>query len=85
MKYKFPHFVLVITIFLFTSFSFAQGNSGGSNGVGPPFPCPPNNPVCGGQPGLPIDGGVIWLVIAGAVLGVYKIYRKESTSIQKKS
>jgi hypothetical protein len=66
-------YCFIIASLMVNSICYAQGNSGGSNGKGPPFPCPPNNPVCGGQPGLPIDGGIIWLVLAGTALGVYKL------------
>jgi hypothetical protein len=61
-----PHFqnrfrVLILsTCFLFISF-FAYSQKG------PPPPAPPPNP------GLPIDGGVIYLLIAGAAYGVSKL------------
>jgi hypothetical protein len=37
---------------------------------GPPPPGPPP------QPGLPIDGGLTYLFIVGAVYGVYKLKNK---------
>jgi len=49
------------------------------NGNGPPFPCPnPHSPVCGGQPGLPIDNELPILLLAGVILGAYKIYHKQT-------
>ena len=41
------------------------------NAQGPPQPPPP-------QPGLPIDGGLSYLFIAGIAYGVYKIKKKKS-------
>ena len=38
-------------------------------GIGTGTPPPPN--------GLPIDGGISYLVIAGAVFGAYKIRKKK--------
>lgn len=38
-----------------------------SEGLGPGSPDTPPPPV-----GLPIDGGVLWLLISGLVLGVFK-------------
>ena len=48
------------------------------NGNGPPFPCPPHNPVCGGQPGLPINNELPILLLAGVIFGAYKIYHKQT-------
>lgn len=46
---------------------------------GPPCPgCPPSGPQ-GLQ--LPIDNGVITLLIVGAIFGVYKIYRLRKKAI----
>lgn len=83
MKRK-KQIIVITTIFLLTfSPVFSQGNSGGSNGNGPPFPCPPNNPVCGGQPGLPIDNGLSILFLVGTIFGVYNIYKNKHKGIKK--
>jgi hypothetical protein len=29
-------------------------------------------------PGLPIDGGLTWLIVAGAALGVYQLRKKKN-------
>jgi hypothetical protein len=44
-----------------------------SNGKNPPYP-KPNGP--GPYPELPIDGGVSFLLFAGAIYGVYKLRKK---------
>ena len=62
-------------VLLSGTYSFAQGGPPGGGGPGPCTnpPCRPPNP-----PGLaPIDGGVIFLLDSGLVLGV--------TSLRKKS
>ena len=59
--------VLFFVIVLFSTYNAIY-----SQDTGPPFPCiDPNDPVCGGQPGLPIDGGISFLLIAGAAYGIY--------------
>jgi len=64
-----PHFqnrfkLLIVSVcFLFisvTAYSYK----------GPPPPAPPPNP------GLPIDGGIVYLLVAGAVYGAYKLKKK---------
>ncbi len=50
-----------LMVVLFTTITFGQA-------VPPPIPPPP-------PPGLPIDGGVFWLFIAGIFLAVKKIKR----------
>ena len=45
-----------------------------------PGPPPMGGPPCWPPPCIPIDGGVIFLLIAGALLGGWKIY----TSYYKK-
>ncbi len=63
------YFIMVFTVILFTSTSnFAQG-------PGPCMtpPCSPPNP-----PGLaPIDGGVVFLLLSGLLLGVNSLRKKE--------
>jgi len=44
-----------------------------SNGKNPPYP-KPNGP--GPYPELPIDGGVSFLLFAGAIYGAYKLRKK---------
>jgi len=68
--------ILLLTITLMMSSMIAYAQPG--NGNGPPFPCPPRNPVCGGQPGLPIDNGLPILLLAGVIFGAYKIYHKRT-------
>lgn len=52
-------FLLLIVAFT-TTISFGQA-------VPPPIPPPPP------PPGLPIDGGIFWLFIAGILFGVKKL------------
>ena len=56
-------FVVFITI---TSLTYSQGP-----GPCPNPPCDPPNPV-----GLPIDGGLIFLLIAGLLFGVRKLRQR---------
>jgi hypothetical protein len=37
-------------------------------------PPPPNGPPCWPPPCVPIDGGLIFLIVAGIALGGWKIY-----------
>jgi len=73
--------ILTITLVMFSIRSYSQGP--GNNGNGPPFPCPPHNPVCGGQPGLPIDSGIPILLLLGTLFGVYKIYNNKHITLKK--
>jgi len=68
---------------LMSTLLYSQGSAGDSNGKGPPFPCPPHNPVCGGQPGLPIDSGMPILLLVGVLFGAYTIYNKKYNIIKK--
>jgi len=70
---------------LMSTLLYSQGNSGGSNGPPGSIPCPPfsHNPVCGGQPGLPIDGGLPILLLVGTLFGAYTIYNKKHKIIKK--
>jgi hypothetical protein len=66
--------ILTLVVFLLiTTISFAQPAGGP-----PPPPPPPTggaaNPPCWPPPCIPIDGGIGFLVIAGAALGVKKMY-----------
>lgn len=58
-------FILCLT--LLPSLVFAQGG-----GPAPPAPPPPPPP-----PGVPIDGGVVGLLVAGIGYGVKKIYNRK--------
>ena len=71
MKYK-----LILIVFLLLSMeSYAED---------PPFPCvDPNDPVCGGQTGLPIDSGIPILLLVGTLFGAYTIYNKKHKIIKK--
>lgn len=73
-KILFGVFVLLIS---FNALSQTPPTPGRSNGRR----C--DNPPCGrgnglpGPPGLPIDGGLSFLIIAGAAYGVYELKRKK--------
>ena len=71
MKIKKEVLLLTITLLVFSEMSYAQ------------FPCPPDTPVCDGQPGVPIDNGLLMLLVAAAIFGAYKIYNKQSETIKK--
>jgi len=68
--------LLTISLLFLVIYSYSQGP--GNNGNGPPFPCPPNNPVCGGQPVLPLDGGVSFLFVLGTAYGIYELRKKNN-------
>jgi len=44
----------------------------------PPVPPPPPP-----QPGLPIDGGLLILLLVGVLFGVYIIYKSQQQTIKK--
>ena len=50
--------ILILVVFI-TTFTFGQA-------VPPPIPPPP-------PPGLPIDSGIIYLLLAGIALGIKKL------------
>jgi len=80
MKRKKNNFSLTLLALLVCGIMYSQGPPPGK---GPPFPCPPNNPVCGGQPGLPIDSGIPVLLLIGTLFGAYTIYNKQTIIIRK--
>lgn len=53
--------LLVFAVFFLSNFSFAA-----------PEPPPPTTPP---PPGLPIDGGIVAMVILAVTFGIYKIYQ----------
>jgi len=57
---KLKTYILIVVMLLFCIVINAQG---------PPPPPPP-------QPGTPIDGGLSFLLIAGAIFGAYKLKEK---------
>lgn len=59
--------LLCLFLLIFTNISFAQSSSGG-NGPGSGGFSPPND--------LPVNDGVVYLLIVGFILGGYTIYRK---------
>lgn len=67
MKKILRYIPLVAMLFLATSDLNAQPPGGGPGGGGGPGPCFP--PPC-----VPIDGGLSWLLIAGAAYGGKKVY-----------
>ena len=79
---KVKHFLIVLIIIVFPFILLGQpgkGNgNGGGNGNGPGGgngndPCLKPNPPASC---VPIDGGIIWLGIAGGLLGFYyKVYK----------
>ena len=80
MKKIIPYCIAtVFALLLMTSTSvFAQGPPGGG-GPGPCTggpPCKPPNP-----PGLaPIDGGIVFLLASGLILGVVSLKRKKKVA-----
>ena len=59
--------VLTLVSVLCSAIAFAAPN--------PPQPIPPS------PPGEPIDGGLIFLIIAATILGFYKLYKTKKASI----
>jgi len=47
-------------------------------GPPPPAPGPP------GPPGVPIDNGIIFLLLAGIALGIYTVIIKKKTALKAK-
>lgn len=72
-------FAAVFALILLSSpAALSQGQGNGPPGGNGPGPCtsPPCNPP--NPPGLaPIDGGVVFLLISGILLGVYSLRKKE--------
>ena len=63
-----PNKIITIILCVFTNaMLFAAPN--------PPQPIPPS------PPGDPIDGGLLFLVIAATLFGFYKIYKSKKASI----
>lgn len=62
---------ILLTIFFMFFFVFVgySQDPDEPGGIGTGTPPPPN--------GLPIDGGISYLVIAGAVFGAYKLRKKK--------
>lgn len=68
----------IATVFTFVLLTSEDGLAQGPPGGGGPGPCtnPPCNPP--NPPGLaPIDGGVVFLLVSGLLLGVSKLRKKE--------
>ena len=64
--------MVFVMMFLVSTHSFAQGPGGGPGPCTSP-PCNPPNP-----PGLaPIDGGLVFLIASGLILGVRDLRKKE--------
>lgn len=60
--------LLVIAVFFLSNFSFAA-----------PDPPPPTTPP---PPGLPIDGGIVAMIILAVAFGIYKIYQYKKRVVQ---
>jgi hypothetical protein len=60
--------LLVAAVFFLSNFSFAA-----------PEPPPPTTPP---PPGLPIDGGLVIMVVLGLLFGAYKIYQHKKRVAQ---
>jgi hypothetical protein len=71
MKKAFPY-LLFITFVLISNFSFSIGV--------PPTPPGGMGPPCWPPPCVPIDGGISFLIIAGAAYAGKKIYDKRKVS-----
>ncbi|RZJ66856.1 MAG: hypothetical protein EOO50_08190 [Flavobacterium sp.] len=65
----------VLTITFVAAASLAAAFVGGISLAAPNNPPPPSpDPV---PPGLPIDSGILMLIVAAAGLGIYKIYQSK--------
>ena len=75
MKNRFNKYLLSFGLILICATVYAQkggdvpvpGGNANENGHGPG----------GGHPGLPIDGGLSYLIIAGIAFGAYELKRKK--------
>ena len=67
MKSKFNKYILSFCLILICTTVLAQKKS-------PPTPAPLQND---GQPGLPIDGGLSFLLISGIAYGMYELRKKK--------
>lgn len=67
MKSKFNKYLLSFCLILICTTVSAQKKS-------PPAPAPKQND---GQPGLPIDGGLSFLLISGVAYGIYELRKKK--------
>ena len=65
-------FMLSVFFVLISFVAYSQGNSQNNPGKKPPNPHSPPPPV-----GLPIDGGLSFLIISGVAYGVYELRRKK--------
>ena len=66
---------VVITLLFLSSLAFAQPPFPGPPGGGPPpHPCP--GPPWMPCPQIPISGGIEFLIIAGMIIGIKKLYDK---------
>ena len=68
-------YILLAAIFASTIFSAGKANAYGYYHPTPPPP-PRPAPVCPST-NLPIDGNVVWLTIAGALIGVIAIKKNK--------
>ena len=64
MKSRFNKYLLSFCLMLICATVFAQKPPNPIGGPAPP-------------PGLPIDGGILYLLIAGVTYGVYELKRKK--------
>ncbi|MCF6278975.1 MAG: hypothetical protein L3J14_01360 [Flavobacteriaceae bacterium] len=71
MKKSLKKLFLIVVFTSITFVSYAQGPGGGPGPCTSP-PCNPPNP-----PGLPIDGGAIFLLSSGLIYAINKLRRKE--------
>jgi len=62
MKSRINKILLLFCFMLISLLAYSQ--------KGPPPPVPPPNP------GLPIDGGISYLLVAGAIYGAYSLKKK---------
>ena len=71
MKKSLKKLFLIVVFSAITFVSYAQGPGGGPGPCTNP-PCNPPNP-----PGLPIDGGAIFLLSSGLIYAINKLRKKE--------
>ena len=76
-KIKLSKLKVVVAFFMFEFFTFAMPGPGGG---GPPGGGGHTGPPCWAPPCVPIDGGIWFLLAAGAVIGIYTISKKKNSN-----
>lgn len=74
---------IIFFLFLIPDVHSQPGIEGSPNEAGPIVAAADDNPDPGGDPNAPLDGGLLWLLLAGAGYGARKIYdqRKKNRNV----